>query len=204
MSQLPLNIPYLLQRLRPNAKYVLNGRSYGDIVWLDSETAIPSLQELENEFLRIESLESSHESKTKRLETEEMRSEHEKLERAKSAASLEISKIKAETSQKIAEIDLEIARLREAAAAKIRAERDDMLAALKEEIEAGKHNLVKELALAHNHIINEAGSDVRKRMVGEHAGRKALYPSRQEMIDAIRGGPAKIKELAKRMKAQDK
>lgn len=49
-----LNIPVLMRRLYPNGKYILHGRTYEDIEWLDHEVLKPSIEILAGEQARID------------------------------------------------------------------------------------------------------------------------------------------------------
>jgi hypothetical protein len=42
-----MNIPVILNMIRPGARWVLNGESYDGLVWLDEGQAKPTLQEIQ-------------------------------------------------------------------------------------------------------------------------------------------------------------
>lgn len=52
MSKYPLDIPAIMKRIRPHSNYKLKDRTYEGIVWLDRKREKPTLQELEDDFLR--------------------------------------------------------------------------------------------------------------------------------------------------------
>lgn len=90
MSPLPLNIPFLLKRLCPDAKYVVHGRSYDDIEWLDPSPK-PSVKELEVAFLQIQGAEKAHEDSLAKIKRVEKLSAHDKLELAKKESADEMA-----------------------------------------------------------------------------------------------------------------
>lgn len=96
MSDLPLPVNYLLKRLVPDANYVLNGRSYEDIIWMDNNIKQPSKQDLENEFLRIQGLEKAFKDKDAEVKEAEKLSKHDLLKKVIASAEFELAKTRME------------------------------------------------------------------------------------------------------------
>lgn len=199
-----LNIPFLLRRIRPEAKYVMNGRSYDDIVWLDEEYRKPTIQELNDEHQRVLSLEAASRTREDLLKEEAERSEHERLQKAIAAASIEIASIKKEYDNKISEINKSVAALREKSIQDLLDYHKKELNHLTEQVQRKSHELSTALAAAHNALIDGCIGRMRIDLIGENKIRDRIYPSKQDMIDAIRGGREKILELAEKMASQDK
>lgn len=197
--RLPLNIPYLLSRIRPNARYVMNGRSYGDIVWLDEKERVPTLLELENEFHRIQALEREHKNKTELLNEEANKSAHEKLEKAKAEAKDYATETARLVDNEISKLNIEMQALRAKALERAKEERVKAFKDLELLVAAERESLTQELALAHNKLLEEAVETIQKTLVFNKE-RKAIYPSKDEMAKAIRGGRKSIEDLAKKMR----
>lgn len=149
MSKLPLNVPFLLSRLCPNAKYVMNGRSYGDIVWMDNEVRQPSLQEVENEFLRIQALEEMIEDKAAKIVRLEKINSHDAIEHAKARAKQELALVDAE-------LQAELTKIRAHAAAEIESHKKRVLEEQKKADEAVTKILEEEKS---NFLMEIAKSD---------------------------------------------
>lgn len=52
-----MNIPKILERIRPKAAWTLHGADFVGIIWHDEEQAIPTLEEMEQGQLELDTLE---------------------------------------------------------------------------------------------------------------------------------------------------
>tara|TARA_R110000868_G_scaffold242882_4_gene498491 strand:- start:2651 stop:3247 length:597 start_codon:yes stop_codon:yes gene_type:complete len=194
-----LNVPFLLKQLYPDARYILNSRKFEDLVWLETEIAKPTIYDLEREQQRIDGLETDNQTRVDVLVQLEQATGHDRLVRAKESAKLVIADLRHTFDQEIGNITMEMARLREKMHEEIREQRKVKVKELELETERLKDVLLMELAIAHNQMINEVGAKAHKRLVTSK-DRAAIFPSKEEMQRAIKGGREEIKKLAKRIK----
>lgn len=197
---LPLNIPYLLSRLRPNAKYVMNGRAYGDIVWLDDNERQPTLLELENEFLRIQGLESEHKDKTAKIAAIDKLSVHEKIEKAKAQALIQKAGFDTLLSDELTRINRDVALKKAAILEEIRLVRESKLLELETMSKALREALIQELAKAHYEMLEGDTTIAYQKLVGKSEDRKKAFPKKEEMKKAMAGGHEDVKKLARKMR----
>lgn len=145
MSNLPMNVPFLLKRLCPNAKYVMNGRGYGDILWMDNEIRQPSIEEVEREFMRVQALETVVEDKASELVRREKMTSGELVNSARARAAQELVLVNAELQNELNRINSELVSSLEAKRAAVVVEHQKAAEAQRKDLEAEKNRFLEDV-----------------------------------------------------------